>query len=278
MNSIASPAPTAPRSRCSTGAPARCRLERTADDQQHHLGVAYRVEGGIGGLEVQRVDESAEPTSGADGIEARVDLTSRHGRAKQTGECFAQERLAAILSFLYWALRRLLELLVLYVAATRRRRWRSSSFGMSFTCSGARSVARGSGRQIGARRVQSRLVRARRDAVELSYEVDAELVGNVCLALTSMNAPAYPLDVSIRSLGAGATQRVYFGGTYRGHDKGGVESRGRWTQSRIVDISSRDKRAKAGSESRRLGGDLPLPTKRRRRAKGSRLAVGKPVA
>jgi hypothetical protein len=34
--------------------------------------------------------------------------------------------------------------------------------------------------------------------------VDAELVGNVCLALTSMNARAYPLDVQIGKFGCGS--------------------------------------------------------------------------
>jgi hypothetical protein len=34
--------------------------------------------------------------------------------------------------------------------------------------------------------------------------VDAELMGNVCLALTTMNAPAYPLNVPIRKFGCGS--------------------------------------------------------------------------
>ena len=34
--------------------------------------------------------------------------------------------------------------------------------------------------------------------------VDAELIGNVCLALTSMNAPAYPLNVPIGKFGCGS--------------------------------------------------------------------------
>jgi len=37
--------------------------------------------------------------------------------------------------------------------------------------------------------------------------VDAELMGNVCLALTSVNAPAYPLDVPIGKFACGSHQK-----------------------------------------------------------------------
>jgi hypothetical protein len=64
--------------------------------------------------------------------------------------------------------------------------------------------------------------------------VDAELMGNVCLALTAVNAPAYPLNVPIGKFGCGSHQKIYFGGTYRGTEQGGVESGGRWTQSLLT--------------------------------------------
>jgi hypothetical protein len=56
--------------------------------------------------------------------------------------------------------------------------------------------------------------------------VDAELVGNVCLALTSKNAPAYLLDVPIRKFGC------------RSHPKSLL----RWDISRDITRGSRKSR------------------------------------
>ncbi|MGZ4422738.1 MAG: hypothetical protein ACXVWO_15610 [Gaiellaceae bacterium] len=49
--------------------------------------------------------------------------------------------------------------------------------------------------------------------------VDAELMGNVCLALTTMNAPAYPLNVVIGEFGCGSHQKSTSVGHIAGHNK-----------------------------------------------------------